>query len=198
MRVQIWYRRGLAQVVIVSLAPVGRSLARLRRASAAIVLVAGAIAAVPTPALAATNTFNDNFDNNWNQSLNWSLGEVPDDTDDVVIPSGESAFIGVPDGVANSLTLDGTLVLNGATLTLGTGSSSITNTLTVRDGATLNLGTSTTLNASATTNALNVQNGSTLNLGTTVTWSSGRVQFAGVANAANIGGGEVLNITGNV
>jgi hypothetical protein len=138
------------------------------------VLVVMTAFAMGAPARAADNLFNGTVSSDWNTAANWSLGKVPTELDDVVIPSGKSATLSSgTDGVASSFTLDGSLTVDGRTLTAGAGSSSIASSLTVK-------------------------NGSTLNLGATTTWSSGSIIFGTGTNRINIDAGDVLDITGDV
>jgi fibronectin-binding autotransporter adhesin len=116
----------------------------------------------------------------WNDAANWSQGEVPDGLDDVVIPVGKVVTLASANGtaqtlsLAGSLTVDGGTIAGGRTLTLGAGTSTINGTMNVWKGAVLNLG--------ATTN-----------------WSGGSFGLGGTGGGTvNIPASGVLNVTGDV
>src|SRR5215211_4864045 len=143
------------------------------------------VLAAPAPAsISGTNTFTGGSiatPSDWNEPSNWSQGEIPDATDDVVIPSGKSVSLSTGvSGIAKtlsdagSLTIDAGSVAGGRSLTLGSGTSTIAGTL-------------------------NLFNGAVLNLGTTTNWTAGTIGLGGTGGATvNIGAGDVLNITGDV
>jgi Ca2+-binding RTX toxin-like protein len=150
------------------------------RVAAVLSLVLAGLVLAPAAAQAATNTFLGASSQDWNTASNWSQGSVPDPTDDVAIPLNRHAVLdGGADSSINSIDLDGTAVVQGTrTLTVGTGTSSIDNNLTIRDQ-----GSKLRLNGTTNHNAGQVSAGST---GSTAT-AGGIVENAGT-----------LSITGDV
>jgi hypothetical protein len=152
-----------------------------------LIAVLAAVLVLPAAASASvsgTNTFTGSSifnPSDWNDSSNWSQGEVPDGADDVVIPAGK--FVSLTSGavgVAKTLSLAGTLTVDGGG---------------VVDGRSLTLGSGTT----TISNSLNVWNGAVLNLGSTTNWTAGAVGLGGTGGGTvNIAADEVVNVIGDL
>ena len=159
-------------------------LARLLGLLAAVAALLVLAAPAPATSVSGTNTFTGGSiaaPHDWNDPGNWSQGEVPDGTDDAVIPSGRVVYLSTGASAAaktlddeGALTIDAGGVAGGRSLTLGSGTSTIAGTLSVFNGA-------------------------VLNLGTTTNWTVGTVGVGGTGGATvNIGAGDVLNVNGDV
>ena len=93
----------------------------------------------PYELFAVNNLWTGATSTNWNDATNWSRGQVPTISSDVLIPStAPHQLVLSGDAVANSLQLDGSVNLNGHSLTIsgalsgsGTLQSSGTGTLTL-------------------------------------------------------------------
>ena len=165
-----------------------RTLARVLGLLAALVVASPASAGT----INGTNTFTgaSAFDATaWNDSANWSQGEVPDGADDVVIPSGKTVnLVSGANGTAQTLTLAGSLkidagsVAGGRALTLGSGTTTLGGILSVFNGAVLNLGTTTNWTTSAV--GVGGGGGATVNIP-----ASGVLNVTGDVTASNWGGG---------
>lgn len=84
------------------------------------------------------NTFNETTNADWNNVANWSLGTVPVNKENVIIPSSENAIIGSTTGaVANNLTVDAagslSIASGGSLKTSGTSTGNITYNLAIPD-----------------------------------------------------------------
>ncbi|MCF8219654.1 MAG: T9SS type A sorting domain-containing protein [Bacteroidales bacterium] len=57
------------------------------------------------------NTYNQptQYGGSWNDASNWSYGHVPDNTEDVLIPAGNEAYIDNDNGTAKNITIEGDL-----------------------------------------------------------------------------------------
>ena len=169
--------------------PLGR---RLRAPVVVAVAALMILALAPAAAQAATKTFDQSTNNDWNTAANWSQNSVPDATDDVEIPASTAAVLSSgADGVANSIDLDGQLfVTGGRTLTVGTGNSSFAGlALTVDGGGTLRLNGTTTWSAGNWTIGGGSPSGGTVE-------NAGTLDITGDVSASDLGNGQFHNLAG--
>ena len=138
----------------------------------------------------ATNTWTGGTTGSWSIGANWSSGNVPISTDNVVIPTGDTVTLS--DG--NAYSIDTLTVASGATLQITSGSSIAATASTgtqITDDGTIDIGDSSTpgsLFVSAASGTISGTNANTC----FIVFGSNASNIVGT----NYAGSSTLNITG--
>ncbi len=165
-------------------------------------------------------TWIGGYSNDWNDHRNWAGQQVPNSTDDVVIPAGANVSLGSGTPAIDKLTLSGALEVSGGASLAIAGNSTVNGTLTLADGTLTDSGvltvngtldwydgtlTGTGSTAISATGTLNIADGSVSNpVGRmleqpltnagTVAWSASRVTTATDTGAITNQASGVFNI----